>query len=58
MDDPNVTWAAVPALLPTAVLYDVVLSAFVVPGGPARVASRAERGTRRHRVTLRRREPR
>ena len=27
MDDPNVTWAAVRALLPTAVLYDVVLSA-------------------------------
>ena len=32
MDDPNITWDAVVALLPTAVLYDVVLSAFVVPG--------------------------
>lgn len=31
MDDPNVTWAVVRDLLPTAVVYDVVLSAFVVP---------------------------
>lgn len=31
MADPNVTWPVVTALLPTAVLYDVVLSAFVVP---------------------------
>jgi rod shape-determining protein MreD len=41
MDDPNITWDAVVALLPTAVLYDVVLSAFVVPGVLA-VASRVE----------------
>ncbi len=32
MDDPNITWRAVTDVLPTAVLYDVVLSAFVVPG--------------------------
>jgi hypothetical protein len=32
MDDPHVTSGAVSALLPTAILYDVVLSAFVVPG--------------------------
>ena len=31
MDDTNVTWAAVTRLLPTAVLYDVVLSAFAIP---------------------------
>ncbi|HEX6935741.1 MAG TPA: rod shape-determining protein MreD [Actinomycetes bacterium] len=31
MDDANVTWSAVTRLLPTAVLYDVVLSAFAVP---------------------------
>lgn len=41
MDDPNVTWAAVRDLLPTAVVYDVVLSAFVVPGVLA-LARRAE----------------
>ena len=41
MDDPNITWDAVVALLPTAVLYDVVLSAFVVPGVLA-VAGRVE----------------
>ena len=41
MDDPNVTWPAVRALLPTAVLYDVVLSAFVVPAVLA-VARRVE----------------
>ncbi len=32
MDDPNITWDGVSRLLPTAVVYDVVLSAFVVPG--------------------------
>ena len=31
MDDPNVTWGAVRSLLPTAAVYDVVLSAFVLP---------------------------
>jgi rod shape-determining protein MreD len=31
LDDPNVTWSAVTRLLPTAVVYDVVLSAFAVP---------------------------
>ena len=31
MDDTHVTWAAVTRLLPTAVLYDVVLSAFAIP---------------------------
>ena len=31
LDDPNVTWSAVSGLLPTAVVYDVVLSAFAVP---------------------------
>jgi rod shape-determining protein MreD len=31
MDDAHVTWAAVSRLLPTAVLYDVVLSAFALP---------------------------
>lgn len=30
--DPAVTWPAVGALLPTAVLYDVLLGAFVLPG--------------------------
>ena len=42
MDDPNVTLARPSgALLPTAVVYDVVLSAFVVPGVLA-VAGRVE----------------
>lgn len=41
MDDPNVTWPAVRDLLPTAVVYDVVLSAFVVPAVLA-MARRAE----------------
>jgi rod shape-determining protein MreD len=41
MDDPNVTWAAVRDLLPTAAVYDVVLSAFVLPAVLA-VARRAE----------------
>lgn len=41
MDDPNVTWPAVRGLLPTAVVYDVVLSAFVVPAVLA-MARRAE----------------
>ena len=31
MDDPHITWAGVRSVLPTAILYDVVLSAFVVP---------------------------
>jgi rod shape-determining protein MreD len=31
IDDPHITWQAVTEILPTAVLYDVVLSAFVVP---------------------------
>ena len=31
MDDPNVTWPAVNRLLPTAVVYDVVLAAFALP---------------------------
>ena len=31
MDDTHVTWTAVTRLLPTAVLYDVVLSAFAIP---------------------------
>lgn len=31
LDDPNVTWSAVTGLLPTALVYDVVLSAFAVP---------------------------
>ena len=31
LDDPNVTWSAVTGLLPTAVVYDAVLSAFAVP---------------------------
>jgi rod shape-determining protein MreD len=31
LEDPNVTWSAVTRLLPTAVVYDVVLSAFAVP---------------------------
>ena len=31
MDDPNISWAGVRSVLPTAILYDVVLSAFVVP---------------------------
>lgn len=41
LDDPNVTWSAVNRLLPTAVLYDVVLSAFAVPAILA-VARRTE----------------
>ena len=41
MDDPNVTRGAVRSLLPTAVVYDVVLSAFVLPAVLA-VARRAE----------------
>ncbi len=32
LQDAHVTWSAVVAMLPTAVGYDVVLSAFVVPG--------------------------
>ncbi|MDQ1629593.1 MAG: hypothetical protein QOI54_3337 [Actinomycetota bacterium] len=32
MGDPHVTWLALSEVLPTAVLYDVVLSPFVVPG--------------------------
>lgn len=32
MDDPNITWRSVSTVLPTAVIYDVVLSAFVLPG--------------------------
>ena len=31
MDDAHVTWTVVIRLLPTAVLYDVVLSAFAIP---------------------------
>jgi rod shape-determining protein MreD len=31
MNDTHITWLAVSEILPTAVLYDVVLSAFVVP---------------------------
>jgi rod shape-determining protein MreD len=31
MSDPHITWVAVSEILPTAVLYDVVLSAFVLP---------------------------
>jgi rod shape-determining protein MreD len=31
LEDPNVTWSAVTGILPTAVVYDVVLSAFAVP---------------------------
>lgn len=31
MDDSHVTWVAVTGLLPTAVLYDLVLSAFAIP---------------------------
>jgi len=31
MDDAHVTWGAVMELLPTAVVYDVVLSAFAIP---------------------------
>ena len=41
MDDPNVTWPAVRSLLPTAVVYDLVLCTFVVPGVLA-LAGRAE----------------
>lgn len=46
MDDPNVTWPAVTRLLPTAVLYDVVLSAFAVPAVLA-LTRRAEPDTAR-----------
>ena len=31
MDDTHMTWTAVTRLLPTAVVYDVVLSAFAIP---------------------------
>jgi rod shape-determining protein MreD len=41
IDDPHVTWAAVSEILPTAVLYCVVLSAFVVPA-VLRLADRFE----------------
>jgi rod shape-determining protein MreD len=41
INDTHVTWPVVRALLPTAVLYDVVLSAFVLPGVLA-LARRAE----------------
>lgn len=44
LDDPNITWGAVQALLPTVVVYDVVLSAFVVPAVLA-LARRAEPDT-------------
>jgi len=45
MEDPNVTWAAVGRLLPTAVAYDLVLSAFAVPAVLA-LARRAEPASR------------
>ena len=32
INDPRVTWGRVGGLLPTALLYDLVLSAFVLPG--------------------------
>ncbi|MGH8893199.1 MAG: rod shape-determining protein MreD [Actinomycetes bacterium] len=41
MDDSHITWAAVGRVLPTAVLYDVVLSAFAIPAVLA-VVRRAE----------------
>lgn len=41
IDDPSVTWRAVSRLLPSAVVYDVVLSAFALPAVLA-VARRAE----------------
>lgn len=41
IDDPSVTWSAVSRLLPSAVVYDVVLSAFALPAVLA-VAGRAE----------------
>jgi rod shape-determining protein MreD len=41
LSDPHVTWRAVTEILPTAVLYDVVLSAFVVPA-VLRLADRFE----------------
>lgn len=41
IDDPHITRQAVTEILPTAVLYDVVLSAFVVPG-VLRLADRFE----------------
>jgi rod shape-determining protein MreD len=41
IDDAHVTWSAVSRLLPTAVIYDVVLSAFAVPAILA-VVRRAE----------------
>jgi rod shape-determining protein MreD len=31
LEDPNITWSAVREVLPTAIVYDVVLSAFAVP---------------------------
>jgi rod shape-determining protein MreD len=41
ISDPHITWRAVSEILPTAVLYDVVLSAFVVPA-VLRLADRFE----------------
>ena len=41
INDPHITWRAVTEILPTAVLYDVVLSAFVVPA-VLRLADRFE----------------
>jgi hypothetical protein len=41
INDPHVTWRAVSEILPTAVLYGVVLSAFVVPA-VLRLADRFE----------------
>lgn len=38
MDDASVTWSAVSALLPSAVAYDVLLSAFALPAVLALVA--------------------
>ena len=31
MEDPNISWTGVRSVLPTAIVYDLVLSAFVVP---------------------------
>jgi rod shape-determining protein MreD len=41
INDPHITWRAVSEILPTAVLYGVVLSAFVVPA-VLRLADRFE----------------
>jgi rod shape-determining protein MreD len=41
IDDPHITWRAVTEILPTAVLYDVVLGAFAVPA-VLRLADRFE----------------